>query len=146
MKYKDPTYISWYEMKRRCTSTGRDNSKWYSDKGIIYCSRWDDFSLFKEDMGDRPTGYTLDRIDNNKGYSKENCRWSSKKTQSRNQERRKLYTYKGESKLLVEWCELLGLTFWSLSRRVALGWTIEEAIEVPIRKRTNDKNTARDTT
>lgn len=78
-----PTYRSWESMKSRCNGTGgKKNIKWYSN--IDYDSKWEYFADFFEDMGIRPEGTSLDRIDNLKGYSKENCRWATAKEQSSN--------------------------------------------------------------
>jgi hypothetical protein len=80
-----PTYRSWESMKSRCNGTGgKKNFAWYSSRGITYCQRWEYFANFLEDMGLRPEGKTLDRIDNDKGYCKENCRWATPSQQSRN--------------------------------------------------------------
>jgi hypothetical protein len=78
------TYRSWAAMKRRCDNYAADNYKFYGERGITYDRRWDDFSVFLEDMGERPDGTTLDRIESNKGYYKDNCRWATKKQQMRN--------------------------------------------------------------
>lgn len=85
-----PTYISWVSMRRRCLSeTDKDYNRWGA-RGVKIDPRWDDFSVFLADMGERPKGKTLDRIDNNGHYCKENCRWATQKTQSRNQRTTKL--------------------------------------------------------
>ena len=80
-------YISWYGMKTRCNNK-RDKIN-YSNRGISYCSRWERFSNFYADMGDRPKGMSLDRVDNDKGYSPENCRWATRLQQNNNQRIRK---------------------------------------------------------
>jgi len=77
-------YKSWAEMKRRCDDPERQNFPYYGGKGITYDFSWKDFSNFYADMGDRPEGLELDRKDNSKGYSKENCRWVTHKENCNN--------------------------------------------------------------
>lgn len=78
-------YNRWASMIERCTSPTAANWKNYGGRGITVCARWMRFDMFLEDMGVPPKGLTLDRKDNNKGYSAENCRWATPKEQSANQ-------------------------------------------------------------
>lgn len=85
-----PTYTTWIEMRRRCRDTHRHNSKYYSLRNITVCEQWhgeEGFQTFLTDMGERPEGMTLDRIDPNGNYEPSNCRWSTAKVQSNNQRR-----------------------------------------------------------
>ena len=79
-----PTYGSWMAMKQRCYNKKDKMYQSYGGRGIEVCLEWHDFVAFYEDMGDRPEGYELDRVDNNKGYSKNNCRWVDRATNMRN--------------------------------------------------------------
>ena len=79
-----PTYISWVAMKNRCKNKNHPRYARYGGRGVTITPRWSKFENFLEDMGERPEGLTLDRIDNEMGYCKENCQWSSYKEQAMN--------------------------------------------------------------
>lgn len=82
---KHPLYSTWGGMKSRCYNKNQRSYLDYGAKGITVCKEWlDNFWIFVADMGERPVGYTLDRIDTSKGYSKENCRWANAHTQALN--------------------------------------------------------------
>lgn len=85
-----PEYSSWRNMKKRCTNVNNVEYPRYGGSGITVCARWlTSFKHFLEDMGPRPTGHSLDRIDSTKGYCPSNCRWANGVTQSRNQKVRR---------------------------------------------------------
>jgi hypothetical protein len=81
---KHPSYNSWSGMLARCFDTKRPNYKDYGGKGITVCEQWFHFKNFVLDMGIKPQGKSLDRIDNSKGYELANCRWADRKTQNSN--------------------------------------------------------------
>ena len=84
-KMDTPTYRSWKSMKRRCNAITSPQYKDYGGRGIKVCKRWNEsFLAFLEDMGERPPGMTLDRKNNDKGYTKKNCRWATRSTQNKN--------------------------------------------------------------
>jgi hypothetical protein len=85
------TYKSWYSMKRRCLDEKYDNYKYYGGRGIQICERWMKFENFLADMGERPEGMTIDRINNDGNYEPSNCKWSTKEEQNRNRRICKLY-------------------------------------------------------
>jgi hypothetical protein len=82
--HRSKTYISWSAMKQRCHSSTRHNANEYFFKGITYDARWESFQNFLADMGERPKGMTLDRIDSDGNYCKANCRWADVSTQNNN--------------------------------------------------------------
>lgn len=90
MANKSLTYRSWKEMRNRCNNPNSDNWPWYGGKGIKVCSRWDDFTLFLADLGHRPEGTTIDRIDNEGDYEPGNCRWLPQVEQTRRQAKNRL--------------------------------------------------------
>lgn len=83
-KQRKATYQCFMDMKQRCQNKNHKYYASYGGRGIGICIRWQSFDNFVEDMGLKPDGLSLDRIDNNKGYSKENCRWATKAQQVRN--------------------------------------------------------------
>lgn len=85
-----PTYQSWCAMHTRCRLTGRANAARYLDKGITVCDRWRSFESFLSDMGERPAGTTLDRINSDADYTPDNCRWATPCEQARNTRRNRL--------------------------------------------------------
>lgn len=89
-KKRSPTWQSWAAMHERCSRPGYHNYHLYGGAGIRVCERWGVFANFLADMGERPAGMTLDRRDNTKGYSPDNCRWATSTTQNRNSSNTKL--------------------------------------------------------
>lgn len=125
-------YRSWCKMHARCNAKqGTENWRWYGSKGIKVCERWADFKAFLMDMGERPEGCTLDRIDGAKGYSPDNCRWATALQQSTNSSSVKLLTHDGVTKTSAQWARDAGLSYNMFLRRIRRGWTIIDAITKP---------------
>lgn len=104
--YGTPEYRAWYHMKGRCRNKNNNRYNSHGGRGIDYCEEWSNFENFYKDMGDRPSlKHSLDRIDNNKGYNKENCRWATQSQQSINKRVSKNNTsgYKGVYKKGDKW-------------------------------------------
>ena len=97
-------YIAWNNMKARCNNRNNPMYKYYGGRGIRVCRRWSEFNNFIKDMGKKPHELmSLDRIDNDGGYNKDNCRWVSMSVQINNQQKNKLYKYNGLSMTLAAW-------------------------------------------
>lgn len=94
-KTKTPEYRAWSALKNRCNNPNNNRYHVYGGRGISFCKEWESFEQFLSDMGPRPAMTSIDRIDNNKGYSKENCRWATIKQQMRNTTRCRPVTYEG---------------------------------------------------
>lgn len=128
-----PTYYSWTAMKARCKNPKNIGYTLYGGKGVSYDPDWEYFHNFLSDMGERPSGTTLDRIDTNGNYCKSNCRWATTKEQGRNTSRNRLLLHKGHTKTISTWSEELCLSRQVIERRLKLGWSIEKTLETPIR-------------
>lgn len=114
---------SWCAMRARCTNPKDQAYHLYGGRGIFICERWKNFEAFYEDMGPKPSPlHSLDRIDANKGYSPENCRWADKKTQVRNRRKSNIYSHNGETKNLADWAEHFGLPYQTVWMRHKNGW------------------------
>lgn len=126
---KSPTYQSWCNMKTRCLNTNNDHQRWYANIGID--PRWLDFDNFYDDMGERPVGHTLDRKDGSKGYSKDNCKWSTQAEQVKNRDCVTLVTIDGEELPLAVAAKKLGLSKSTVQHRFKnQNKTAEEALQL----------------
>ncbi len=127
-------YHSWQDMIRRCTNPDCKDYINYGGRGITVCEHWKIFTNFLYDMGDAPDRCQLDRIYNNKGYYKDNCRWATKKEQARNRRNNNLITAFGKTKCLVEWSEATGITWTTLYARIyKYNWSVMDALTIRVR-------------
>ncbi len=129
---RTPEYKVWMNMHERCENP--DDPAWhnYGGRGIQVCARWADVSTFIADMGRRPEGSTLERIDNNGPYSPENCRWATRREQSVNTRRTVMLTYAGETLPMKDWAAKAGIRYGTLHFRIKSGWPVERALTTPI--------------
>lgn len=130
-----PEYRSWLGMRQRCFQPNNPAYPGYGGRGITVCPEWSDFAAFYRDMGPRPSPtHSLDRIDNDGPYSRENCRWATKSEQARNRRSNRLLTLNGETMLQSDWAKRLGVEDRRLEHRLSLGWTVERVLTQPFRK------------
>jgi hypothetical protein len=137
-----PTYHSWAGMKARCLNPSHSHYRYYGERGITVCDRWQSFATFLADMGKKPRGRSLDRIDNDGPYSPENCHWATPKEQARNKRNSRLLTKDGVTKTIAEWSELLSIHPATISDRLQHRRTDIEALSVkkPSRRHLRPKN------
>jgi hypothetical protein len=134
--YKDPVYAVWAAMRARCTSHSDPSWADYGGRGISVAERWQDYSTFVADMGPRPDGGTLDRVDVNGGYCVENCRWATQRQQANNRRNNQRVTYDGVTRTISEWAVFTGIGRSCLNYRLAAGWPPKLALtSAPDRRR-----------
>jgi|688.fasta_scaffold60282_13 hypothetical protein len=129
-----PTYRSWGMMIQRCTNPKHSWYKLYGGKGIKIIDKWLDFKNFLADMGERPVGKSLDRIDGNLNYCKENCRWATPKEQSRNRTNRRIVEYDGNNYGVTELCEMLKIERQSFYNFLHKGKQPSEIIKILLKR------------
>lgn len=115
---KTSTYTVWKSMRHRCNNPRNKQYMDYGGRGITVCERWENFENFYADMGDRPEGLSLDRINNDKGYSPDNCRWSTSSEQCKNKRKTKRFLYKGEMLTVTDIAEQTGIRQQTLWKRL----------------------------
>ena len=131
-----PEYHSWASMIQRCTNPARNTYKYYGGKGIKVCPEWFSFQRFLDDMGHRPAGTSLERLDYDKDYTPSNCCWADAKTQARNSSQAVWVEISGVQKRLVEWCEELGISINTVRDRVKFyGMSYTEALTIGKQRR-----------
>lgn len=131
-----PEYRAWQMMRLRCLDPKHRAYPNYGGRGITVCDRWKDSPAnFIADMGPKPSAdHELDRFpDNNGNYEPGNCRWATRKQNSRNRRSNRLVSYRGEQLTLAEWCEMLNMPADTVAHRLDAGWSAELALETPVR-------------
>lgn len=134
-QYRPPEYRAWDSMKQRCYNPRNISYPRYGAVGVRVCKRWlRSFSAFMADMGRRPTSrHSLDRHPNNAGnYTPQNCRWATPRQQAANTLANRLLTYQGRTRHMSAWARDVGLKVGTLHKRLKSGWTVDEALSIPI--------------
>lgn len=134
---RHPLFFIWFQMIERCRNPKSHSYKDYGGRGISVCDRWaDSFKAFVEDMGPRPEGHCIERVDNSRNYEPSNCRWATRKEESWNTRRNYMIEFRGENRCLAEWSGLTGIPYNTLRARVCkYGWDAEKALTTPIKRR-----------
>lgn len=127
----DPSYKVWESMKARCLRKSCAAYPRYGGRGITICDEWLRFEGFYKDMGTRPPGMSLDRVDNDGPYSKENCRWATRLEQQNNTRAVRRLTLNGETKSISQWAKALGVSRNRIRTRLQNGMTQEQALLTP---------------
>lgn len=129
-------YKIWDAMLQRCGNPKTQKYTAYGGRGITVCAEWSSFEQFYKDMGPRPSkDHSIDRIDNNGNYCKENCRWATRKEQQNNKRSNRMLTCKGETHALTQWAAELGISLDGLRWRLKQGWSDEDAVTIPVKSR-----------
>lgn len=131
-------YKTWKNMKTRCDNPKNRHYHNYGGRGITYCERWKIFENFYEDMGEKPEpkeDYSIDRVDNNLGYYKENCKWSTSKEQQNNKRCNIKISYKDEIMSIEDWSKETGISSKMISYRYNKGWSAEKILTTPYKPR-----------
>lgn len=133
---RTPEYSSWVHMNRRCNSPSNTCYKNYGRRGITICERWQSFENFLADMGNAPSPkHTLDRINVNGNYEPSNCRWATKLEQDNNKRGNVRLTLNGRTMTIAQWNRELGMSTATVQTRLKRGWTVEEALTIPVQAR-----------
>jgi hypothetical protein len=133
-------YSIWRGMIKRCSRLKNSNYAWYGGRGISVCGEWDVFENFFEwnkslgELGYKQ-GLSLDRIDNEAGYSPDNCRWATAVTQARNKRNNLLVTINNETKCVAAWADIFNINRYVVYTRIRNGWEINEKLFLPSRQR-----------
>lgn len=135
---------SWLSMKERCYRQEHKNFKHYGGRGIVVCDRWkNNFEAFLEDMGPKPSPeHTIERMDTDGNYELGNCRWATDEEQRLNTRRTVFVEVAGTKVRLQDYAKSLNLRAATIYYRLKLGWSIEEAVTVPIRHKKSNKKTS----
>lgn len=143
-KSKSEVYRIWVGIKDRCTNPNDPAYPRYGGRGIKVCERWiNSFENFFEDMGDRPAGQSIERVDNDGDYDPSNCVWASRTVQNRNKSTNRLIAHAGAVRCLNDWAAITGINRDTLRSRLDKGWSAADALSVPVDAGKRNKLTKR---
>lgn len=141
-----PTWRSWGSMIRRCYTPSEKGFQHWGGRGITVCERWrSSFENFLADMGERPPGTTLDRIDNERGYEPGNCQWADWTHQNKNRRYTRWVEHNGQRLCLKDWAKQLGIPYQTLHMRLIRGWSEQKALTTPVSPAHRQARLTRDT-
>jgi hypothetical protein len=126
-----PLWKIWNNMMARCYREENGSFSRYGGRGIRVCEQWKSFEAFCDDMGPRPAGTTIERINNNGNYEPGNCKWATKRAQSNNRRNNHFVTVGESTKTLVQWADMYGTKASTIQARIRNGWLPAEAVETP---------------
>lgn len=126
---KTREFKTWTSLRQRCFNPKSQSYSRYGGRGITVCERWNNFQNFLDDMGKRPQGKSIDRIDNDGNYEPSNCRWATSKEQNSNRRSVQMYTYNGKTNHIRGWAQEVGIKHSTLANRIRkYGLSFQEAI------------------
>lgn len=134
------TYYVWRSMRSRCDNKNHKSYKDYGGRGIKVCKRWELFTNFLSDMGDVPKDMTIGRIDNNKNYCPENCRWETKEQQANNTRKNRIIEFLGKRMTLKQWAVHAGIARDVIWHRIDSGWDVGDALTKPPKSQKNSRH------
>jgi hypothetical protein len=132
--HASPEYGIWKAARNRCRNPKAQGYADYGGRGIRMDATWEiSFTTFYRDMGPRPSElHSIDRIDNDGGYTPDNCRWATKRQQLDNRRNTKQVTFNGATRTMEQWAALTGITASAIDDRIERGWTTEDALTLPV--------------
>lgn len=137
---RTPEYNTWKAIRGRTQNPNNKRFSDYGGRGITVCARWQKFENFFADMGVRPEGKSLDRIENDGNYCPENCRWATRVEQNNNKRNSHKFAYAGKAQNINQWANEMGMPAKALGKRLnKYGWPIEKALTTPLKINNNVK-------
>lgn len=126
------SYPIWRSMLQRCRTKSSKSYKHYGGRGIMVCNRWKRFKNFLADMGEKPEGMSIDRINNDGNYEPANCRWATTKEQARNYRKNVKISMNGKTLCVTDWASILKIPEKRIFQRLSMGWSPKAALTHPI--------------